>query len=165
MKNDKGVSIIEIMIAMTILAVVLIAMMSMFQVGITQTVLSGDITTATQLANEKIEEIRNLPFYVQYTGTKQDIDDFYSPAGFNNEDYDAEDSTTYVQEDDPNFPDYERHVTIQYVDSNIDAIVVGTFNPNDDEPPSNLLKVSVNVIWTTDTGARREHKEMTLIGR
>ena len=164
MKNEKGVSVIEIMIAMTILAVVLIAMMSMFQVGITQTVLSGDITTATQLANEKIEEIRNLPFYVQYTGTKQDIDDFYSPAGFNNEDYDAEDSTTYVQEDDPNFPDYERHVNIQYVDSEIVPIAIDSFDPIN-PPPSSLLKVSVNVIWTTDTGARREHEEMTLIGR
>ena len=148
MNNEKGVSVVEIMIAMTILVVVLIAMMSMFQVGITQTVLSGDITVATQLANEKVEEIRNIPF--------EEIDDLY---------YNDNQNPAPVSDSDLNFPNYERYVTIQYVDSNIDAIVVGTFNPNDDEPPSNLLKVSVNVIWTTDTGARREHEEMTLIGR
>jgi len=165
-ENENGVSIIEIMIAMTILAVALLAMMSMFQVGIKQTVVSGNITVATQLANDKIEEIRNLPFYVVYdSGTgNQDIDDFYYPDNYNNQGYDAQDSTTYLQEDDPNFPNYERYINIQYVDSEIVPVVVSNFDPKD-PPPSNMLRVTVEVIWTTESGVRREHEAVTLIGR
>jgi|GEM_PF-1860457 len=151
MRNEKGVSIIEVMIAMTILVIALLAMMSMFHVGIRQTSLSGNITTATQLANDKMEEIRNLPY--------ESIDDSYYPPNKDNQNPDS------VSDPDSNFPNYERYVTIQYVDSDISAISVSSaFNPESNVPPSNLLKVSVNVIWTTDTGARREHKEMTLIG-
>jgi len=170
MNNEKGISIIEIMIAMTILAVALLAMMSMFQIGIKQTVVSGNITVATQLANDKMEEIRSLPFYVEYVSDtgNQDIDDFYYPENYNNQGYDAQDSTTYVQEPDSNFPNYERYVNIQYVDSGINPINVDSgFKPRDLNytPPSNMLRVTVEVIWTTESGVRREHEAVTLIGR
>ncbi len=156
--NEKGVSIIEIMIAMTILAVALLAMMSMFQIGIKQTVVSGNITVATQLANDKMEEIRNLSY--------ENIDDLYYPSGNDNL------NPTPVEEDDPNFPNYERYISIQYVDSDINPIDVTTeypnFNPRDpdyDTPPSNMLRVTVEVIWTTESGVQREHEAVTLIGK
>lgn len=59
-KNEQGLSLIEVLAGVTILAVALIPIMVMFSTGISGTMRTTYRNLATNLAQQKMEEIRNL---------------------------------------------------------------------------------------------------------
>jgi len=59
LKNQKGLSLIEVLAGLTILAVALIPIMMMFSTGLTGTVKTTYRNSALNLAQKKMEEIRN----------------------------------------------------------------------------------------------------------
>ena len=58
----QGFSVVEVLIAVSILAVSLLAIASMFPVGYQDIEYSGRMTIAAELARQKLEELRNTSF-------------------------------------------------------------------------------------------------------
>jgi type IV pilus assembly protein PilV len=61
-KGQKGFTLIEVMIALVILAVGLLALMTMQIVSIKANAFSSEITYSTMLAQRQLETLRNLSF-------------------------------------------------------------------------------------------------------
>jgi type IV pilus modification protein PilV len=61
-KSSKGFTLIEVMIAVVILAVGLLALMAMQIVSIKANAFSSEITYSTMLAQQQLETLRNLGF-------------------------------------------------------------------------------------------------------
>ncbi|MCJ7547777.1 MAG: prepilin-type N-terminal cleavage/methylation domain-containing protein [Deltaproteobacteria bacterium] len=61
-KSTKGFTLIEVMIAVVILAVGLLALMAMQIVSIKANAFSSEMTYSTMLAQQQLETLRNLPF-------------------------------------------------------------------------------------------------------
>lgn len=60
--NEFGYSLMEVMVAIVILAVAIIPMVGMFDMGLKSATLGGNYDKARALANAKVEEARTLPF-------------------------------------------------------------------------------------------------------
>ncbi len=117
LEKEKGISIIEVMIAITILALALLPMMATFETGISSTVVASEITTATQLANDRIEEIRNHSFLDVYNTYKDGVVEDYGTIA--------------------DFPNFRRVTVAEYVDENLDPVA----------GPTDLLRVTVTLSW------------------
>ena len=62
--GDRGMTLPEVLIAIAILTVGLLAVMSMLSSGFSDVVVSGGQSKATSYARQKVEELRNQPFVV-----------------------------------------------------------------------------------------------------
>jgi type IV pilus modification protein PilV len=62
MRKQHGFTLIEVMIAVVILAVGLLALMAMQIVSIKANAFSSEMTYSTMLAQEQLETLKNLPF-------------------------------------------------------------------------------------------------------
>lgn len=60
--SESGYSLVEVMVAIMILAVAIIPMVSMFDAGLRAAVLGGNYDRARALAHKELEEIRALPY-------------------------------------------------------------------------------------------------------
>ena len=60
--NDQGLTLLEILVAVTVLCVGLLAVAVMFPTSSTNIDYGGEMSRATALAQEKIEEFRNTTF-------------------------------------------------------------------------------------------------------
>lgn len=65
---------------MTVLALAIIPMVGMFEAGLRAATTSGDYDTARALANEKLEEVRALP-YSEPGGSSDSAVERYAPPG------------------------------------------------------------------------------------
>jgi prepilin-type N-terminal cleavage/methylation domain-containing protein len=61
-RSSMGFTLIEVMIALVILAVGLLALMTMQIVSIRANAFSSEMTYSTMLAQQQLETLRNLPF-------------------------------------------------------------------------------------------------------
>ncbi len=61
-KNESGYSLVEVMVAIMLLAIAIIPMVGMFDAGLRAAVLGGNYDTARTFANEKLEETKALSF-------------------------------------------------------------------------------------------------------
>jgi prepilin-type N-terminal cleavage/methylation domain-containing protein len=77
LENEAGYSLVEVMVAIMILAIAIIPMVSMFDAGLRAAVLGGNYDTARAIANEELEEIRALPF----SDTPNSVVEVYPPGG------------------------------------------------------------------------------------
>jgi type IV pilus assembly protein PilV len=69
-RQSQGFTLIEVMIAVVILAVGLLALMAMQIVSIKANAFSSEMTYSTMLAQQQMETLRNLPFTdTDLTGT------------------------------------------------------------------------------------------------
>jgi prepilin-type N-terminal cleavage/methylation domain-containing protein len=64
MIDDKGMTLPEVLIAIAILTIGLLAVVSMLSSGFSDVVVSGGQSKATSYARQKVEELRNQPFVV-----------------------------------------------------------------------------------------------------
>ncbi len=103
-QSKKGISVIEVMVAVSLLLIVLVPLLLLFETSLTTTITAGNLTTATQLANGKIESLRTLS-----------ID---TVIGYNNavEDYGQIES----------FSKYRRVVRVEYLDSDLTTAATPT---------------------------------------
>jgi prepilin-type N-terminal cleavage/methylation domain-containing protein len=62
LRNESGYSLVEVMAAIMILAIAILPMVSMFDAGLEAATTSSNYDTARALANEKLEEVRALPY-------------------------------------------------------------------------------------------------------
>ena len=69
MTNEKGMTLPEILIAVAILTIGLLAVVSMLSAGFTDVVVSGGQSKATSYARQQIELLRNQPFVATLAAT------------------------------------------------------------------------------------------------
>lgn len=62
LRGESGYSLVEVMVAILILAIAIIPMVGMFDAGLRAAVLGGNYDRARALAHEELEEIRALPY-------------------------------------------------------------------------------------------------------
>jgi prepilin-type N-terminal cleavage/methylation domain-containing protein len=77
LKGESGYSLVEVMVAIMILAIAIIPMVSMFDAGLRAAALVGNYDRGRAIAVEELEEIRALPF----SGTPGSVVDIYPPGG------------------------------------------------------------------------------------
>ena len=124
---NKGFSILEVVAAVFIFSIVTITMYGSFSTGLKSLAQSKHRISATQMANEKMEVIRNLPY--SEVGTEDGI-----PDG------------SLLQEETVwrSNQKFDVHTTIVYVDDSLDGIEGGS--PND-EIPLDYKEARVEVFW------------------
>jgi len=71
-KKQSGFTLIEVMIALVILATGLLALMTMQIVSIKANAFSSEMTYASMLAQSRLEQIRNIPYANLIAGTTND---------------------------------------------------------------------------------------------
>lgn len=116
-RTARGFTLIEILIALTLLAIGLLGMAGL-TVGIMRgNSLSKEVTTATALAQDKMEDIKRLG----YSGATKQTEGYNSIAGYAN--YKRE---TEVDVDTPNIGMKTVTVTV-YWDADTASVAVETF--------------------------------------
>lgn len=113
-KDESGYSLVEVMVAIMLLAIAIIPMVSMFDAGLRAAVVGSNYDRARAIVGEEQEEIQALPFRVDPNPPVDSVVEIYPPgattpctgtmpAGFN-----CQVKTTYVSVgstgviDDPN---------------------------------------------------------------
>jgi prepilin-type N-terminal cleavage/methylation domain-containing protein len=77
--SESGYSLVEVMAAIMILALAILPMVGMFDAALRSAVLGGNYDKARALANEKLEEVRALP-YRQPGGAADSVIERHPPA-------------------------------------------------------------------------------------
>ncbi len=77
--GESGYSMVEVMVAIMILTLAILPMVGMFDAALRAAVLGGNYDKARALANEKLEEVRALP-YSQPGGAVDSVVEKYPPA-------------------------------------------------------------------------------------
>lgn len=84
LKNEGGYSLVEVMAAIVILSLAIIPMVGMFDAGLRAAVAGSNYDKARTLANEKLEEVRVLPYKSPdppAAGTANSVVEKYDPPG------------------------------------------------------------------------------------
>ncbi len=124
LEDEGGYSLVEVMAAIVILSIAIIPMVSMFDAGLRAAVLGGNYDQARALANEKLEEVKALPF--------SDVLARY-----------PEDSPTNCNPPAPvGSPMTSCKVTIDYVSMTATAIDTSSYEP------TSMAQVTVRVEWS-----------------
>jgi len=77
-RRDSGFSLIEIVVALGILAIVVVTLLPQLIVGIQATGTARLVTQAKGVAQAELERMRNLPYHISYeAGDFRDVLDFY----------------------------------------------------------------------------------------
>ena len=133
--NEKGFTLLEILIAITILSVGLLALAEMTVYVIRSNTIGNKITKATVLAEDKLEQLRNLG----YSDTQ------LSNGGDNN------DVSTDIHSGAPSFPLFTSPDHTDTCDSSCSVTISQTpqrvWNVADDTPASGMKTVTVIVGW------------------
>lgn len=121
--NEGGNTFIELMVAITILAVVSIPVLGLLVSGYTAMVMAGRRTVATNLARECVEEIKARGF------------DYYE------ENHASGGGIIYLETEDPveNFNIFRREVEVRE-----EEIIPDEYNP---DFALRLLRINVEVFW------------------
>jgi prepilin-type N-terminal cleavage/methylation domain-containing protein len=64
----RGFTMLEVLIAASLLGTAMLALASMFPIGFLNVNYGGDMSRATHMARQKIEELRNVPFTALTSG-------------------------------------------------------------------------------------------------
>jgi prepilin-type N-terminal cleavage/methylation domain-containing protein len=133
-KRQNGFTLIEVLIGLFVLSLSVITIYSLFQISLKVIWESKAKIIATQLANQKIEMARNLPY--NSVGTVDGI-----PAG----------SIPQIENVTRNDIPFVVATTIQYIDDPFDGVASGT---PEDILPIDYKKVRVQVSWSGRFGAQ-----------
>jgi prepilin-type N-terminal cleavage/methylation domain-containing protein len=120
--RGDGYSLVEVLVAITILSLAILPMVGMFDAALRAATLGGSYDRARALANEKLEEVRALP-YSDPGGAADSVVEKYPPA-------------TPVRATEGIFT---YTVQTKFVDA-------GLSNPGG-SPPTSQMRVEVEVEW------------------
>ncbi len=77
--GESGYSLVEVLAAIVILSLAILPMVGMFDAALRAAALGGNYDKARALANEKLEEVRALP-YAEPGGAADSVTEMYPPA-------------------------------------------------------------------------------------
>ena len=140
LKEERGYSLIEVMVSMIILALAILPMMSMFGMGLHGVTVSSQYDEARTLANLKLEQAKKLPF--------TDVENNFPDTG-NTTPYDGPGPA------EPDFANFQYTVEKDYMqewdptngDASRDFETCDECDPGD-VPPPDLIRVTVTVQWS-----------------
>jgi prepilin-type N-terminal cleavage/methylation domain-containing protein len=139
LKDGRGYSLIEVMVSIILLALAIIPMVGMFDMGLKGVTASSHYDKARTLANLKLEQAKNLPF--------TDVEGNF-PAG-NPTPYDEPDTWLQGEDEDAEFTGLDYRVVKQYMlepptnpGSSVFFVTSGT--------PTDLIRLRVEVRWGED---------------
>ncbi len=97
-KKQQGFTLVEVLMAAAILAVIIVGMIQIFIYSSTAAALAGSKTLAMNAAQDKLEEIRNYPFdwIVDDYAPDGDIGNNFIPQGLNGK------GVIYINANNPN---------------------------------------------------------------
>lgn len=121
--DESGYSLVEVMVAMSVLALAVLPMVGMFEAGLRAATVSGDYDAARALANDRLEEVRALP-YSRPGGAADSAVERYAPPG---------------PPDDVLAGDLSVSVRTAFVDGELSA--------SEASPPTGQMRVDVTVEW------------------
>jgi prepilin-type N-terminal cleavage/methylation domain-containing protein len=138
MKN--GFTLLESIIAIFVLTIGIVGVLQMFPISIQTAKLAEMSTVASQLGQEKIEEIISQSYNSLATGT-----------------------TTENYNEIPGFPAYKRVTAISCVNPSLQEVACN-YSPGNDPNPSK--KVEVTIFWKSPLGVTEKNfKIATLISK
>ncbi len=120
--RGDGYSLVEVLVAIAILSLAILPMVGMFDAALRAATLGGNYDKARALANEKLEEIRALP-YSDPGGAADSVTEKYPPATPTSG---KRGIFTYT-------------VQTKFVDA--------SFSTPTDSPPTSQMRVEVEVEW------------------
>lgn len=151
-KNARGVTLTELMVAVVLLSVGILGFFSAFQFITKSIGVSRARTLATNLAQEKVELLKNLNYYQLLITTSSSVDTNFTPN---------------IVYDNTNYPpetisiggiDFLRYtyVALAQVDSNVISTVTYTY------PDTGMKQITVHVTWSQN-GERKKWSLSNLI--
>ena len=157
LRGESGYSLVEVMVAIMIMAVALLPMAAMFDMGLHSTTVGSNYDRARMLANMKLEEAKNLPYNTVR-------DNFPEPVGTPA----VPDGSGYYQsawktEPGADFANLQYRVEKQYMEL-----------PNPDDASSEfvssltdtgLIRVKVIVQWSDANNNLRSYETFGLVAR
>jgi prepilin-type N-terminal cleavage/methylation domain-containing protein len=120
--GERGYSLLEVLAAIMILSLAILPMIGMFDAALRAAVLGSNYDKARALANEKLEEVRALP-YEQPGAAADSVTERYPPS-----------SPVAGTEDI-----FDYTVRTKFVDA--------AFSNPGDSPPTSQMRVEVEVEW------------------
>lgn len=136
--NPKGFTLVEAIIAIFIITIGIVAVLQLFPVSLQQQKMAEMSTVASQLGQEKIEEILSQSYETLSTGTT--TENYGTITGFSA---------------------FKRETRINCVNSNLQSVACNYDSTNDPNP---LKKIEMTVYWKSPLGiSERSFKIATLI--
>jgi len=142
-----GVTLTELMIAVSVLTIGVISSMGAFKY-INRAMLQSRIKTiATNLAQEKMEVLKNKPYFQLLVTTATDVSDGYDPNFiFDTENYPPQTITLW------GMPALTRVVNVDYISLSGSVATALPYTSND----TGMKRITVIVSWTDSTGTRQK---------
>ncbi len=138
-RSEAGLTLIEVVICVGLLAFVAVGMMSLLIVSIRQNQLAQKRTIATALASERVQQLTALPYQPSATYTLYKLPYEVSAAG---------PPMTFTADYGtiPDYPDFRRVVTLTY-----------------DSPVAGMLRVQSTVFWQDLNQGVKSHEMITYL--
>ncbi len=171
LSDDSGFTLIEIVVAFGLLALASTAMVAMLMAGLRGVAIIKSEAIAKLEAEQTLEKMRALPFYVDRLTNTSDVDllDLYFPNATGAVYDSATKIYTYTITTDAQDLDGTITTVSQFipVDTSVEPITVDasydSSSAETDTPPSRLLSVSITVAWTV-TGVSRSFEIESTVG-
>lgn len=80
MKSESGYSLVEVMVAIMILAIAIIPMVSMFDAGLRAAVTGSNYDRGRAIAGEELEEIKALPYRIDPNPPADSVFELFRPV-------------------------------------------------------------------------------------
>ncbi|MFA6002943.1 MAG: carboxypeptidase regulatory-like domain-containing protein, partial [Elusimicrobiota bacterium] len=147
--KSRGVTLTELLVAVALLSVGVLSFFSSFQAITKAITVSRARTLAANLAQEKVESLKNYTYYALLITTSATIDNSFTPAL-------AYDSVNYPPETiDIGGTKFQRYtfVSLAQVDNNVISTVSYTY------PDTGMKQLAVTVSWMQ--GAERKNWSLT----
>jgi prepilin-type N-terminal cleavage/methylation domain-containing protein len=126
LRDQSGYSLVEVMVAIMILALAILPMVSMFDTGLRAASTSGNYDKARTLANMKLEEAKST----DYEAVRNSFPSGTSAPGSGG-------SVTSSEQTDDAPPGFSYTVAKQYIDHEL----------SDSNTDQGMMKITVNVYW------------------
>lgn len=157
LREESGYSLVEVLVSIVIMALAIIPMVSMFDMGFYSTTEGSNYDRARMLANLKLEEAKNLPYVTVR-------DNFPEPAGTPA----PPDGSGYYQsawktEPGADFANLEYRVEKQYMALPNPDDALDDFEPS--ATATGLIRVKVTVQWTDNNNTLRSFETFGLVAQ
>jgi prepilin-type N-terminal cleavage/methylation domain-containing protein len=166
MADESGFTIIELMAALAIFSLAAASLLAVLVAGIQTAGIARDRTVAKDLARQRLEEMRRLPFFQSYSTfpRKTDLLDTYfpdlaSPRYQTTPDADlcgtAATCPRYTVTENPvaGFSRYRMEIVTRFIDEDLAPETPASGyrwdSASADRPPTRLLAVDIRVFWGT----------------
>jgi prepilin-type N-terminal cleavage/methylation domain-containing protein len=169
-KGESGYSLIEVMVSIIIMALAILPMVAMFDMGLNSTTVGSNYDKARMLANVKLEEAKNLPYDTVRNNFPEPVGGTTTTPDPGSGFYESGLKT----EPGADFANLEYRVEKQYMVLPCRDPATGEFDPDcaswdfiPSESPDNtgLIRVKVTVEWTDTNNNLRSYETFGLVAQ